>query len=223
MKKLFIIITSLFLLSGCIQTTKPELSENVGFFPVQSENDNMNFSLKQENDEYTPVEIITKNNKCIYENNECGYSITFPAEWAGWFNIYEFDSFNGQGKRTEIWFMAKSDTYSLGLLSKGVPMGMPIFYIINDYVRKNATLDSVIFLGKTDTDEFYSATGTSSPWGVPIYPNGTELTQTEKQTFNNLSNKVNLTEEEAQQLDRLKVIDMSKDILTILDSWVNIQ
>ena len=204
MKKLLIVFGFLLVLGSCKQVSQ----QNVEVA-----------STGQISAEYTPVEIVVQDNKCIYENKKCGYVMEFPAEWEEWFDVYESNSPDGRGQRTEIRFVGRTGAYSLGAYVKGKPEGMPMFCIVNDYERENCTLDSVIYLGETDTDKFYSATGTSIPWDFPVYPDGMGLDESEKQMLAELLSKIDLTEEDTTRLDKLKIRDMSEDIRTILESW----
>ncbi|MCK9479890.1 MAG: hypothetical protein M0R40_10405 [Firmicutes bacterium] len=96
----------------------------------------------------------------VYINNKCGYSITFPLDWEGWYAINEFD----EGS-VEVKFLGKSKTGSIldFDFSRG---GLSWFFILTEQALREADYDSIKLIGTINESNYYYATGTSSYVGA---------------------------------------------------------
>ncbi len=109
-------------------------------------------------EKYPGPELPTSN---VYVNRQCGYKLTVPESWLGWYFIEDSNP-----ECLEIYFYGKSIAGTVLYLKDGFDeynnYGQFLFYIMTEAELKKGTYDSIRKLGTINGINYYSATGTGA-------------------------------------------------------------
>jgi len=163
-----------------------------------------------------PAPSVTGNENSVklaetteYSNQKCGYKLTFPEDWLGYYYVQE----NDNGNATVI-FVGKSKAYSTQLEDITGYVGREIFYIVDEETVNTETLDSRFKIGTAKGVNYYYATGTSAAFPFPYGP-------TEDYYVNDDGNWQNSLDDPLYSEDNIKAHDMFKEIPAILKTFTS--
>jgi len=159
MKKICLLL--LLICTTSISTSCGEREKVVA--PSPTKNANQNVTTEKNGATATPayessLSSQTPDNSLVYINSKCGYQLTFPESWRGY---YVIDEINNDIVR--INFFGKSKTGTISLKPYGFD-GLPMFMIIKESALEE-NLDSVRKIGTVNGINYYFATGTGSYLG----------------------------------------------------------
>lgn len=148
-KYLIYLITIITLLSICIVMN----TKNYNSVPVE----NAKFFSSVKTGTYeSPCINPGLENELTYKNYSCGYQITFPKTWKGYYVIEVKDK---SSIRVNFWGKSKTAT----ILGKSFnTQGLPMFMIVSEKYIENEALDNVRKIGKIKGINYFYATGTGS-------------------------------------------------------------
>ncbi len=111
-------------------------------------------------EKYPGPELPTSN---VYVNRQCGYKLTVPESWLGWYFIEDADPecleiyFYGKSIVGSIWTRYYSDIFD----DKYKAYGQLMFFVMSEDALNSGTYDSIRKLGTINGTNYYSATATS--------------------------------------------------------------
>ena len=196
MKKIFIIIISIIILSSCSFDGNKE-GNQVDVQPNKPLPSESNKSSK----------LLIQEEELIYRNEIAGYQITFPENWRGYYAIGEFS--DGE---VYINFYGKSKTGQIGHNEDNIRTGLGLFQITT---TTTSQMEGVIGkIGEVNGTEYYYAQWGGSPTGI-LY----EIQDPERGVRELLPFEIDETELELAAKDWEKVTEMKEDIDTILKTF----
>lgn len=141
-----------------------------GFGNYKTSPDDKGNYLSDIRGKYTPPVLPTNN---IYVNKQCGYQLTFPKDWLGWYFIDD-----NNPDCISVYFYGKSITGSFYMtyLSEKLEYekrlyGLFMFSIMTKEVLEKGTYDSIRYVGTANGKDYYFATGTDAPLSSLITSN----------------------------------------------------
>lgn len=133
----------------------------VGFGNKKLDPNDKGTYLSDAKGKYSPPELPTSN---IYVNEQCGYKLTFPKSWLGWYYIDEVHP-----ECICVYFFGKSMTgtflirhFEERVREEHKTYGLRMFYIMTEKVMNNGTFDSIRYIGTAHDTNYYFATGTDA-------------------------------------------------------------
>ncbi len=102
-----------------------------------------------------PGPILPTNS--IYVNEECGYQLEFPQEWAGWYFVNDN---NPQAAVVRFYGKSMRGTVLAKTFSEDYDYGLTMFFILSEAEVNHGTYDSVTHIGTSKGVRYYFATTT---------------------------------------------------------------
>ena len=141
----------------------------VGFGNYKTAPDDKGNYLSDVKGKYSPPLMPQSN---VYVNEKCGYQLTFPEDWQGWYYIKEYHDGG-----LSVFFFGKSMTgsyYTTHLSEKledgEKTYGLHMFSIVTKADVERHTYDNEKYIGTAKGVEYYSVTGTDATLSAVYMP-----------------------------------------------------
>jgi len=133
----------------------------IGFGNKKLDSNDKGTYLSDVKGKYSPPELPSSN---IYVNEQCGYQLTLPESWLGWYYIDEV-----YPECICVYFFGKSITGTFLIRhfeeragEEHKTYGLRMFYIMTEEIMNNGTFDSIRYIGTAHDTNYYFATATDA-------------------------------------------------------------